>query len=107
MRRLSVSPRFFSLRTSVLNGWVSRPMAAARSGARTAGRSAMSASVSRVHGPWLLGLVEPVEAPGQLCQSGFVQLSIRGKHGARVRPGDVRELDAQNGILGSPAKTST
>src|ERR687896_702365 len=58
MSRLSVRPSSFSLRTSVLNGAASRPSDAARSGARTAGRSAMRRSTVAVHGP--VGIARPV-----------------------------------------------
>ena len=49
-------PSALSLRTSRLNTSVSRPSDAARSGARTAGRSAMSCSTVAVHGPRVLAL---------------------------------------------------
>ena len=61
MRKLSVSPRFLSLRTSSLNGAVSRPSMAARSGARRSGCSAIRARTGPVHGPVLLARSSRVE----------------------------------------------
>ena len=101
------------MRTSSLNDGVSRPIEAARSGARTKGRSAINRSVGRVHGPQARR-VQPVQprperGDGRVVERGVlaerdpwvvarhvepdavaVALGLGGQHRQDLVPGHAR-----------------
>ena len=93
-----------SLRTSVLNGSVSRPKPAARSAARVAGLR----GDHRQHGAGpravRAGAVEPVEAPVDLGPVGGGEVGGRGQHAAGVGLVDPVEPDPVHGQVGIAAQ---
>ena len=96
-----MSPSVLSLRTSVLNDFVSRPSDAARSGARVAGRARISSSTARVHGSGT-GTIEAVQPGRDRGELLGVEVGVLAERDPWVVT-DVVEADAVDVAVG-PAR---
>ena len=99
-------PRFFSLRTSSLNGARSRPNDVARSPARTPGWAAMVSSVARVQGPEELLASRRAKRRSMSATSSTDSSSLSASVGAD-QVVDQMERARDTGSDASPRKSAT